>query len=64
MLIDLAANGDSSIRIEGAGVRQVSSGIPFDYKSQHPELFTAKALKDQIDEMYNAKNNEASESGK
>lgn len=36
-------------------MKQLTSGIPFDYREKYPDLFTATALKKQIDAMHNAK---------
>ena len=50
-LLELAANDDINSRVNGA-VKQVTGGIPFDYNETHSHLFTAKALRDQIDDMH------------
>ena len=50
-LLELAANDDTNSRVNGA-VKQVTGGIPFDYKEKHMELFSKEAIIGQIDDMY------------
>jgi hypothetical protein len=48
--LDLAASKDPTAKLEG-DVRLVNN-IPFDYRNQHPELFTKDAIKLMIDKIY------------
>ena len=36
-------------------MRELSTGIPFDYKQQNPQFFTPEYTKKLIDAMHNAK---------
>lgn len=49
--LDLAASNDPKVQVHG-NVNKLDN-IPFDYKEQHPELFTKDALKLMIDQIYN-----------
>ena len=51
--LDLAASSDAKVEING-DARKLNN-IPFDYKEQHPELFTEDAIKLMIDQIYNDK---------
>ena len=53
-IIELAANDNEGIHILGT-VRELSTGIPFDYKQQNPQFFTPEYTKKLIDAMHNAK---------
>jgi len=52
--LELAANDNEGIHILGT-VRELSTGIPFDYKQQNPQFFTPEYTKKLIDAMHNAK---------
>ena len=51
--LELAAEADPKIKQTG-DVRKLTN-IPFDYKDQHPDLFTKDAIKLMIDQIYNEK---------
>lgn len=61
--LELASAKDAKTSVHG-DVGLSSSGIPFDYREKHPELFTKEALQSQIDQVFasNKRSNEGSPS--
>ena len=53
-IIELAANDNEGIHVLGT-VRELSTGIPFDYREKNPQLYTRKAMEDMIDAITVAK---------
>ena len=50
MCLELAADNNENIRIEGA-VKEITSGIPFDYKDKNAYFFTKEFRDKMIEEI-------------